>query len=131
LCQYVVGTREPLVIEDACEHTLVRQNLAIPDLGVIAYLGIPLIGIPLITTGGQAVGFFCAIDSRPRAWTRDDFDIMRGLAASVMAEIELRLIARETQQRAEAAERERREKVALLDSATEGICGVFQKPSRR
>src|SRR5215212_1356552 len=35
-CQHAVVTARPLVIEDAREHPLVRENLAIPDLGVIA-----------------------------------------------------------------------------------------------
>ena len=42
-CQHAVATGEPLVIEDARQHPLMRENLAIPDLGVVAYAGIPLI----------------------------------------------------------------------------------------
>ena len=40
-CQHVVNRAEPLIVEDAREHPLVWDNLAIPDLGVIAYAGIP------------------------------------------------------------------------------------------
>ena len=63
-CQYTVHTRTPLVIEDARRDPLVQDNLAIPDLNVIAYLG-----IPLITSTGDALGSFCVIDSQPRSWT--------------------------------------------------------------
>ncbi|MDP9349346.1 MAG: response regulator, partial [Gemmatimonadota bacterium] len=37
-CQYTVARGEPLVIEDARVHPLVRENLAIPDLRVVARL---------------------------------------------------------------------------------------------
>jgi len=37
-----VASRQPFVVSDAREHPLVRENLAIRDLGVIAYAGIPL-----------------------------------------------------------------------------------------
>ena len=111
-CQHAVTSGEPLVIEDAREHPLVRDNLAIPDLGVVAYAG-----IPLITPDGHPLGSFCVIDAKPRAWTAQEIDILKDLAASVMTEIELRAVARE-------AERGRREKAALLESAGDGIYGV-------
>ena len=41
-CQHVVGRGESLVIEDARQHPLVRDNPAIAELGVVGYLGIPL-----------------------------------------------------------------------------------------
>src|SRR5262245_21174925 len=41
-CQYAVDSGAPLIINDARIHPLVRDNLAIPDLNVAAYAGIPL-----------------------------------------------------------------------------------------
>ena len=41
-CQHVVAAGADLVVDDASGHPLVRDNLAIPDLNVAAYLGIPL-----------------------------------------------------------------------------------------
>ena len=84
-CQYVVRTSRPLIVADAREHPLVRENLAIADLGVIAYLG-----IPLVTSEGEVLGSFCAIDGQVRCWAPDDVETMTDLAASVAAEIELR-----------------------------------------
>src|SRR5437763_2331952 len=75
-CQHAVASGEPLVIEDAREHPLVRDNLAITDLDVIAYAG-----IPLITSEGEALGTFCAIDSRPRRWSDEDVAFVREMAA--------------------------------------------------
>lgn len=102
-CQHVAGSGEPLVIDDAREHPLVRDNLAIPDLGVVAYLG-----IPLITSDGQALGSFCVIDSQPRQWSPAEVGLLKDLTASVMTEVELRIVAAEM-------DRERREKLVLLD----------------
>ncbi|HEX8201732.1 MAG TPA: PAS domain S-box protein, partial [Isosphaeraceae bacterium] len=84
-CRHVVAAREPLVLADARQHPAFRDNPAIGELGVVAYLG-----IPLITPEGQALGSFCAIDAKPRAWTDDEVRTMRDLAASVLTEIELR-----------------------------------------
>jgi signal transduction histidine kinase len=84
-CQHTIDTREPLVISDARLHPLVRDNLAIPDLNVVAYAG-----IPLITNDGFVLGSFCAIDTKPRVWTADEIAILDDLAASVMTEITLR-----------------------------------------
>ena len=41
-CQHTVVTGEPLVVEDARLHPLVRDNPAIADFGIVAYAGIPL-----------------------------------------------------------------------------------------
>ncbi len=96
-CQHVVALSEPLVISDAREHPLVRENLAIPDLGVVAYAG-----IPLITSDGDALGSFCAIDTEPRVWTEQEIDVLHELAASTVSEIELRLQTQVAQQALQA-----------------------------
>ncbi len=89
-CQHAVASREPLIIDDAPNHALVRDNLAIPELGVAAYLG-----IPLITSAGHALGALCVIDNKPRKWSDRDVRVLRDIAAAVITEIELRAYARE------------------------------------
>lgn len=84
-CQHVVATSEPLVIPDAREDPLFQSNLAIHDLGVIAYLG-----IPLRTSSSHVLGSFCVIDSKPRQWTHDEITTVTVLADCVMTELELR-----------------------------------------
>lgn len=84
-CQHAVARREPLVVNDAREVPELLDNLAIPDMGVIAYLG-----IPVITRAGHAVGTLCVIDHEPRLWTSDQVDLLKDLAASVVTEITLR-----------------------------------------
>jgi GAF domain-containing protein len=83
-CQHTVARREPLIVEDAREDPVLRENLAIRDLGVVAYAG-----IPLIDRGGHALGSLCVIDSRPRHWTGDQVELLRDIAASVVTEISL------------------------------------------
>jgi GAF domain-containing protein len=88
-CQHAVATREPLVVSDAREHEVLRTNLAIRDMGVIAYAG-----IPLIDRDGHALGTLCVIDSQPRNWTSHQVQLLSDLAASVVTEIELARAAR-------------------------------------
>lgn len=83
-CQVVVNEGAPLVVNDAPNDPRVCDNLAIPDLGVAAYLG-----IPLITKSGHVLGSLCAIDTKPRQWTDDDIRLMADIAAIVMSEITL------------------------------------------
>ena len=79
-CQWVVSGREDLVISDATRHPVLKKNLAIKDLGVVAYAGVPLYG-----KGGEALGSFCAIDSAPREWSEKDLSILRDLADQAQA----------------------------------------------
>jgi GAF domain-containing protein len=83
-CQHVVESRRPLVVSDAREHPLLKDNPAIRDLGVIAYAG-----APLITPGGHVLGTLCAIDHQPRHWTPEQVEILCNLAGSVLSEIQL------------------------------------------
>jgi GAF domain-containing protein len=83
-CQHAVASREPLVVDDAREHELLRDNPAIRDMGIVAYAG-----IPLIDADGHALGTLCVIDSRPRHWTTHQVQLLGDLAASVITEIAL------------------------------------------
>jgi GAF domain-containing protein len=84
-CQHVVADDTPLIVSDARGVSFLKDNLAIPDLDVIAYLG-----IPLSTSDGVSLGSFCVIDNEPREWSDHEIEIMHELAMSVMTEIELR-----------------------------------------
>ena len=84
-CQHAVTSREPLIISDAREDPRVRDNLAIRDLHVIAYAG-----IPLIDSEGNALGSLCVIDDKPRTWTTDQTELLADLATTVVSELEAR-----------------------------------------
>lgn len=81
-CQHVVTSRRPFVVSDAREHPLVRDNLAIRDLGILAYAG-----IPLTAPDGEVLGSFCAIEHRPRTWTKADLALLTDFAESAAAHI--------------------------------------------
>jgi GAF domain-containing protein len=95
-CQYVVAGEEPLVIADAREVPWLRDNGAIPDLGVIAYAG-----YPLRTADGHPIGSFCAIDDQPREWSERELQLLRDFTAIVQSELDLRA-ARDAARRSSA-----------------------------
>ena len=87
-CRHLVESPTPLVVFDAREHPLLRDNPAIQDLNVVAYLG-----VPLQTPEGQTLGALCTIDAKPRVWTDEDVSSLQDLAVAVMTEIQLRLFS--------------------------------------
>lgn len=99
-CQHVVLTAEPLVITDARTHPLVRDNLAVPDLGVIAYAG-----MPLTDAVGNVLGSLCAIDTVPRLWTDAQLADLSRIAEACSTELRLRLASYDA--RCEEARRDR------------------------
>ncbi len=84
-CQHVVMNDAPLQVSDARVDPLVRDNRAVEELGVVAYLGIPLRTAERVT-----IGSLCAIDSRPREWTAEDLALLQDLAQLADAQIALR-----------------------------------------
>jgi two-component system, cell cycle sensor histidine kinase and response regulator CckA len=93
-CSTVAGTGEPLVVEDARRHPLLRHSQALRELGWISYAG-----VPLVSPEGHVLGSFCVVDRTPRLWSERDIALLQDLAASVVTEIELR---REVTQRRQA-----------------------------
>ena len=83
-CQHVVNDRSALIVEDARRDKRVCDNLAIDDLKVEAYAG-----IPISDSDGNVLGSFCVIDVHPRQWTEDELKLIQLLADEVAEEIEL------------------------------------------
>jgi diguanylate cyclase (GGDEF)-like protein/PAS domain S-box-containing protein len=77
ICLHVVDRQGPLVVSDTRLDPLVADNRAVADLGVIAYLGMPLIDLD-----DQYLGALCAVDLEPRAWTAAEIELMASLAVS-------------------------------------------------
>jgi GAF domain-containing protein len=96
-CKHVVASARELVVSDAHAHPLLCGNMAVRDLGVVSYAG-----VPLVTADGNALGSLCVIDTKVRHWTDDDLEILRELAAIAMREVEYRELVQQT----EAARRE-------------------------
>ncbi len=84
-CRYVAETGDALVVPNAALHPAGQDNRAVPDIGVAAYLG-----MPLTTSDCFTLGALCVMDITPRPWSVDDENALRDLAAAVVTEIELR-----------------------------------------
>lgn len=83
LCANSIVCRDPLVVNDARLDPERRNHPAIEELGVVAYLG-----VPLITSDGHALGTLCVIDTRPRNWTSDHLALMEALGETAMSLID-------------------------------------------
>jgi GAF domain-containing protein len=118
-CQHVVMEGRPKVYSDARTDPQVRDNLAIPDLGVVAYAG-----MPLTDADGRVLGSLCAIDTEPRAWTPGELTVLRDLAAVCSSELRLRIardLAEEARRHAEAAH----DQLAMLAELTERLASTM------
>jgi PAS domain S-box-containing protein len=122
-CKHAVVSREPLRIEDAREHPLVRSSAMVRDLGVASYLG-----VPLVTPEGHALGTLCVADFTPRSWGTEEVRALTDLAASALTEIRLRGAHAELERRVrertaqlEAANRELGESEARFRLLVEGV----------
>ncbi len=89
-CQFVVKDNQALVIKDSNQHLIYKDHPANTELGVTAYLG-----IPLKTPSQEVIGALCAIDSEPRQWTADEMAILNDIAEIAMSEIAMRQALRE------------------------------------
>jgi serine phosphatase RsbU (regulator of sigma subunit) len=82
-CQHVVTSGQELVVTDATEHPVLGANMAIGDLGVIGYAG-----MPLTDADGLVLGSLCAIDTAQRHWTPDELRLRISSARAGAAQAE-------------------------------------------
>ena len=122
-CQWVVAREEPLRVDDTASDALLCSNLAIRDMSVRAYCG-----VPLRHPNGAVLGAFAAIDTRTRAWSDDDLRLLEEFGALAAHEIELRLLSEESRRQAELARAAERQLAAseqryrsVVDTLTEVV----------
>lgn len=84
-CKIVQSTNAPLAVSDARTDRRVQNNLAIKELGVISYLGVPIQGLE-----DFPLGALCVISTHPRDWSAQDVVLLQNLASCVADEIQLR-----------------------------------------
>ncbi|MFI7281099.1 SpoIIE family protein phosphatase [Micromonospora chersina] len=118
-CQHVVDVEVPMVLPDARLYPRVRRNLAIEDLGVVAYAGMPLTDLD-----GRVLGSLCAIDSKPRAWTAEQLRTLADLAAACSSELRLRIAVQGAEQARRRAE-EAHDRLAMLAGMSELLGGTL------
>ena len=92
ICALVAQIGEPLILEDARLHPLVKDRGIVTELGIVAYAG-----APITTRDGHVLGALCVMDHAPRVWSPLDVQVLVTLAASASTEVALRLL---TQRRA-------------------------------
>lgn len=85
ICRHVVASGTSLAVANTQTHPLARDEAAIQELGLGAYLG-----VPLTTEAGEVIGVLCTVDRHAREWSPAQIEIAEGLAAAVMTEIGLR-----------------------------------------
>ena len=131
-----VGRREMPTAESLCLKTLGEADLLlVPDLArdpgcaaAALILGPPPLrfyaGVPLKTPGGVAIGTLCVIDHAPRRLDDQQLFILRALARTAMAQLELRKAVAERDRALAARERADRQREGeefrsrqVLDSA--------------
>jgi signal transduction histidine kinase len=90
-CQYVQNSGAPLIIADALHDTRVNNIAMRSELGIRAYLG-----VPIYMPDGSFYGTVCAVDPLPRAFSQPQVDLLRIIAGHLA-------IAAERQQSARVA----------------------------
>ena len=87
ICKFIIRDPRPLVIPDTKVHPLLMDHPSVVEMGIRAYLG-----IPLIREGGLAFGSLSFVDFEPRAWTKDEISAAQRLSGCVMKLIETALM---------------------------------------
>ncbi|MBS0243109.1 MAG: GAF domain-containing protein [Proteobacteria bacterium] len=87
-CKHVVADDRPLVVDNAEADARVCDNLAVKDLKVIAYLGVPIHG-----PDGSAFGSLCVIDHAPRKWTAAEQAALQDFCSILESTIRVRAFA--------------------------------------
>jgi len=101
LCQYVVKADQPFIVGNTVEHPVTSCSLAVSELHVKAYAG-----VPLRTKQGVVLGALCVMSAAPREWSDNDVHVLKEFAEVVMDELDFRLATKRLFE-AEAARRER------------------------
>lgn len=126
LCKIVAAHEAPLAINDARDDTRFKDHAVVRDIGVVAYLG-----VPIRDDAGKAIGALCVMDTEPRAWSADDVDILVALGKGVSVQIKLMLEGR----RKELAELQHAEPdiaaFAAFDNLPGAIASYIEAPDGR
>ncbi|MDB4892795.1 MAG: hybrid sensor histidine kinase/response regulator [Gemmatimonadetes bacterium] len=114
-CKYVVWSRQPFIVGDASKNPYVRNGHATRELGIVSYLGVPILGPAEDRSKAPVLGTLCVVDRVQREWTDTDVEILTDIANGVSDEIEYRLHSR-TEVRAA-----KRQTLRLLDNVGIGV----------
>ena len=111
-CQYVVGTGDRLIVDDAARDPRTHDNPTIETLGVAAWAG-----FPLVAPTGEVLGSFCVVDTRTRHWTDQDVHVLETLTAAAAGEVALHIALQD-----ERAARERADLESAARAPSQARC---------
>lgn len=116
MCQTVKQTSRPLIVHDAPNDPRFHDHSAVSDLGIAAYLGVPIYG-----ADGTVLGALCVADRVPRIWSEKELSAVTEIAACVSQEIQLRMsiFVSETSQARSRQYNAKREMLFLAFACTE------------
>ena len=75
-CQEAIAAGADVVVEDVRRDERGRLEPAVTELGVVAY-----VAVPVLAQEGAALGALCVIDRVPRRWSPGELALLRDLAA--------------------------------------------------
>ena len=123
ICRFTVTAAAPVAIDDTRLDARTRGSAAVTELGVLAYLGAPVV------VHGEPIGALCVFDCRPRQWSGAQVGSLAAVAAAVISEIELGVLTRERAMLREA-ERAAREAAAAASRAKSDFLAVMSHELR-
>jgi diguanylate cyclase (GGDEF)-like protein len=81
--------------------------------------------LPLTDSEGNMLGTLCAIDEAPKRWTDEDVELLSGLAAGAIAQVELRRLRPQVERLAAIVQRSSDELQRLADH--DPLTGLFNR----
>jgi PAS domain S-box-containing protein len=116
MCQYVVASEMPLVVEDFLATEEFREQHWCVNYGIHFYAG-----TPLVTSDDHAIGTLCLLNAEPIEFGEGQMRVLGGFAQAVVGRLEL-LAALEREQAAREKETQRsEERQRTLDSLSAHI----------
>jgi two-component system, OmpR family, aerobic respiration control sensor histidine kinase ArcB len=124
------GDHGLLIVEDAAQDERFADNPSVTGTPGIRFYA----GAPLVTPAGYSLGALCVLDRKPRQLSEEQYETLRVLARQAQAQLELRLLSRELQERNEALQAEMEERrrrqlpqarlAAIIESSDDAILSM-------
>ncbi|MFB2897757.1 PAS domain S-box protein [Aerosakkonemataceae cyanobacterium BLCC-F50] len=86
LCPICLQERDLVIIADTLNDERAKNNSVVTSYPFVRFYA----GIPLILSGGEAIGTLCVIDQKPREITPKQIQALQALARQVVNNLELR-----------------------------------------
>ena len=97
----VVTTGRPVVLRDARTDPEIGDSIAVRELGVVGYAGVPLVDVQ-----GRPVGALAVSDARPRDWTAAELAALGRLADEAAQRLQFQSLELAEREALAAAERD-------------------------